>query len=90
MTESVASATPTLTKDQAVAKAEAASGAKYNNWPTSLQYFAKDTDHVILTHVVQVQNDQTGEWYAAYVDAATGEVVNMVSFVADASVSVLN
>ncbi|QRV97451.1 extracellular metalloproteinase MEP [Ceratobasidium sp. AG-Ba] len=87
--KSVAPATPALTKDQAVAKAEAASGAKYNNWPTSLEYFAKDTDHVVLTHVVQVQNDQTGEWYAAYVDALSGEVVNMVSFVADASYHVV-
>ncbi|KAG9074930.1 hypothetical protein FRC06_010373, partial [Ceratobasidium sp. 370] len=87
--KSVASATPTLTKDQAVAKAETATGAKYNNWPTSLEYFAKDSDHVVLTHVVQVQNDQTGEWYAAYVDAASGEVVNVVSFVADASYHVV-
>ncbi|KAG8700995.1 hypothetical protein FRC08_004337 [Ceratobasidium sp. 394] len=87
--KSVAPATPKLTKDQAVAKAEAAAGAKYNNWPTSLEYFAKDTDHVVLTHVVQVQNDSTGEWYAAYVDAASGEVVNLVSFVADASYHVV-
>jgi hypothetical protein len=35
--ESVSSPTPTLTKDQAVAKAEAATGGKYNNWPTTLE-----------------------------------------------------
>ncbi|QRV93969.1 extracellular metalloproteinase MEP [Ceratobasidium sp. AG-Ba] len=87
--KSVAAATPKLTKDQAIAKAEAATGAKYNSWPTSVEYFAKDSDHVVLTHVVQVQNDQTGEWYATYVDAATGEVVNIVSFVADASYHVV-
>ena len=52
-----------------------------------MQYFAKDTDHVVLTQVVQTQNVETGEWYAAYVDAASGEVVNVISFVADASVS---
>ncbi|KAG8781731.1 hypothetical protein FRC12_021577 [Ceratobasidium sp. 428] len=87
--KSVASATPTITKEAAIAKAEAATGAKYNNWPTSLEYFAKDTDHVVLTHVVQVQNEKTGEWYAMYVDAASGEVVNLVSFVADASYHVV-
>ncbi|KAG8706859.1 hypothetical protein FRC08_000825 [Ceratobasidium sp. 394] len=87
--KSVAPATPKLTEDQAVAKAEAATGAKYNKWPTSLEYFAMDTDHVVLTHVVQVQNDKTGEWYAAYVDAASGKVVNIVSFVADASYHVV-
>lgn len=87
--KSVASATPTLTKDQAIAKAEAATGAKYNQWPTSLEYFAKDSDHAVLAHVVQVQNDQSGEWYEAFVDASTGEVVNVVSFVADVSYRVV-
>ncbi|CAE6407528.1 unnamed protein product [Rhizoctonia solani] len=87
--KSVASATPALTKEQAVAKAEAATGGKYNKWPTTLEYFAKDSDHVVLAHVVQVQNDQSDEWYEAFVDASTGEVVNVVSFVADASYRVV-
>ncbi|KDN38716.1 hypothetical protein RSAG8_09266, partial [Rhizoctonia solani AG-8 WAC10335] len=84
--KSIASiAAVTLTKDQAIAKAEAATGSKYNQWPTTLEYFAQDSDHVVLSHVVQVQNDQSGEWYEAFVDASTGEVVNLVSFAADAS-----
>ncbi|KAG9119736.1 hypothetical protein FRC07_005084 [Ceratobasidium sp. 392] len=83
--KSVAPATPALTNIQAIEKAETATGAKYNNWPTSLEYFAKDSDHVVLTHVVQVQNDKTGEWYQAFVDAKSGEVINLISFVADAS-----
>ncbi|KAF8593454.1 hypothetical protein BDV93DRAFT_461173 [Ceratobasidium sp. AG-I] len=87
--KSVASASPTLTIDQAVIKAEAAIGGKYNSWPISLEYFAKDSDHVILTHVVQIQNEKTGEWYEAYVDANSGEVANVVSFVADASYRVV-
>jgi extracellular elastinolytic metalloproteinase len=80
-------ATPTLSKEDVVAKAEAAVGGKYNNWPTSLEYFAKDSDHVVLAHVVQIQNDQTQEWYEAFVDVTSGEIINVVSFVADASVS---
>ncbi|KAG8692314.1 hypothetical protein FRC08_009861, partial [Ceratobasidium sp. 394] len=87
--KSVAPATPKLTKEAAVAKAEAATGGKYNNWPTSLEYFARDSDHVALAHVVQVQNDQTQEWYETFVDATTGEVINVVSFVADASYRVV-
>ncbi|KAF8608678.1 hypothetical protein BDV93DRAFT_518742 [Ceratobasidium sp. AG-I] len=87
--KTVAPATPTLTKDQAVAKAEAATGGKYNSWPTTLEYFAKDSDHVVLTHVVQIQNAQTDEWYEAFIDASSGEVVNVVSFVADASYRVV-
>ncbi|CAE7145099.1 unnamed protein product [Rhizoctonia solani] len=85
--KTVAAATPKLTKEDAIAKAEAAVGGKYNNWPTALEYFAKDSDHVVLTHVVQVQNAETDEWYEAFVDANSGEIVNVVSFVADASVS---
>ncbi|CAE6434695.1 unnamed protein product [Rhizoctonia solani] len=88
--KSIASiAAVTLTKDQAIAKAEAATGSKYNQWPTTLEYFAQDSDHVVLSHVVQVQNDQSGEWYEAFVDASTGEVVNLVSFAADASYRVV-
>ncbi|KAG8689379.1 hypothetical protein FRC11_002881 [Ceratobasidium sp. 423] len=87
--KTVAATTPKLTKEDAIAKAEASLGGKYNNWPTSLEYFAKDSDHVVLTHVVQVQNDQTQEWYEAFVDANSGEVVNVVSFVADASYRVV-
>ncbi|CAE6435336.1 unnamed protein product [Rhizoctonia solani] len=87
--KTVAAATPKLSKEKAIAKAEAALGGKYNNWPTSLEYFAKDSDHVVLTHVVQVQNDENHEWYAAFVDANSGEVVNVVSFVAEASYRVV-
>ncbi|KAF8608977.1 hypothetical protein BDV93DRAFT_486410 [Ceratobasidium sp. AG-I] len=88
--ESVASSNPTLTKEQAVAKAEASTGGKYNGWPTSVEYFAKDSDHVVLTHVVQVQNAQSGEWYQVFVDTSSGDVVNVVSFVADASYRVVS
>ncbi|CAE6339071.1 unnamed protein product [Rhizoctonia solani] len=87
--KSVAATTPSLTKEAAIAKAEAALGGKYNNWPTALEYFAKDSDHVVLTHVVQVQNAETQEWYEAFVDATSGEIINVVSFVADASYRVV-
>ncbi|CAE6438006.1 unnamed protein product [Rhizoctonia solani] len=87
--KTVAATTPKLTKEDAIAKAEAAVGGKYNNWPTALEYFAKDSDHVVLTHVVQVQNAETQEWYEAFVDANSGEIVNVVSFVADASYRVI-
>ncbi|KAG8765974.1 hypothetical protein FRC12_007169 [Ceratobasidium sp. 428] len=87
--KSVAPATPKLTKEEAIQKAEVAIGGKYNNWTTTLEYFAKDSDNVALTHVVQVQNDRSGEWYEAYVDASSGEVMNVVSFVAEASYRVV-
>ncbi|KDN49853.1 hypothetical protein RSAG8_01918, partial [Rhizoctonia solani AG-8 WAC10335] len=87
--KSIASTIPKLTKEEAIAKAEAATDAKYNGWPTTLEYLAKDSDHVVLAHVVQVQNNETGEWYEAYVDASSGEVVNMITFVHKASYRVV-
>ncbi|CCO37081.1 hypothetical protein BN14_11232 [Rhizoctonia solani AG-1 IB] len=87
--KSVASTTPKITKEEAIAKAEAATDAKYNDWPTTLEYFAKDSDHVVLAHVIQVRNKEAGEWYEAYVDANNGEIVNMINFVHKASYRVV-
>ncbi|KAG8762487.1 hypothetical protein FRC12_009015 [Ceratobasidium sp. 428] len=87
--KSIAAVTPKLTKEEAIKKAEDAIGGKYNNWATSLEYFAQDSDHIALAHVVQVQNDQTGEWYEAFVDAHSGGIMNVVSFAADASYRVI-
>ncbi|CAE6394155.1 unnamed protein product [Rhizoctonia solani] len=87
--KSVAGAEPKLTKEEAIAKAESVTGAKYNEWPTSLEYFAKDDDHIVLTHVVQVRNRESPEFYGVYVDANSGEVVNVIDFVIDASYRVV-
>ncbi|KAF8600980.1 hypothetical protein BDV93DRAFT_533761 [Ceratobasidium sp. AG-I] len=83
--KSVAAAQPKLTKEAAIAKVEQVTGGKYNKWPTTLEYFARDTDNLVLTHIVQVQNEKSSEWYEASVDATTGKIVNIVDFVADAS-----
>ncbi|KAG8700293.1 hypothetical protein FRC11_013057, partial [Ceratobasidium sp. 423] len=87
--KSVANPDPKLTKEEAIAKAEEVTGVKYNNKPTSLEYFAKDDDHVVLTHVIQVRNHETAEFYGVYVDATSGEVVNVIDFVIDASYRVV-
>ncbi|KAF8749231.1 Fungalysin metallopeptidase (M36) [Rhizoctonia solani] len=83
---SIAPTTPKFPKQNAIAKAESLTGAKYNSFPVGLEYFAKDTDQVVLTHTVQVQNTATMEWYLVYIDASNGEVVNLVDFTAEASV----
>jgi extracellular elastinolytic metalloproteinase len=87
--ERVAAATPELTEEDAISKAEDAIGGKYNTSPTSVEYFAKDSGNVVLTRVVQVQNDDTDEWYEVFVDTNSGEIVNVISFVAHAKVSTL-
>ncbi|KAJ1301436.1 hypothetical protein OPQ81_008694 [Rhizoctonia solani] len=87
--KSVAAVTPVLTKEAAIANAEAALGGQHNDHPISLEYFAKDSHHVVLTYVVEVRNYETHEWYEAFVDAHSGEIVNVVSFGADASYRVI-
>ncbi|KAG9075709.1 hypothetical protein FS749_012600, partial [Ceratobasidium sp. UAMH 11750] len=87
--QTVAPAVPVVSAVQAIANAEKALGGQYNEWPTTLEYFATDSDHVVLAHVVQIQNMHSGEWKQAYIDANNGELVNVVDFVADASYRVI-
>ncbi|KAG9125120.1 hypothetical protein FRC07_008916, partial [Ceratobasidium sp. 392] len=84
-----ADANPLLTPVEAILKAEKDLGGKYNQWPTKLEYYATDTDHVALVHVVQIQNMHSGEWKQAYVDAKDGNLLNIVDFVADHSYRVV-
>ncbi|KAG8906517.1 hypothetical protein FRB99_006737 [Tulasnella sp. 403] len=83
----IASSTPKLTSAQAIAAAESHLGAKYNDWPTKQEYVLTDTDTAVLTYVVQVQN--ADHWFEAFVDAQTGDIVNVVDFVADAAYRVV-
>ncbi|KAH7312772.1 hypothetical protein B0J17DRAFT_634198 [Rhizoctonia solani] len=78
-----------MTKEEAIVEAEAATDTKYNNWPIALEYFAKDSDHLVLAHVTQVESEDTGERYESYVDASNGDIVNMISFVHQASYRVV-
>ncbi|KAB5595170.1 Extracellular metalloproteinase MEP [Ceratobasidium theobromae] len=90
--KSIASAAPTISKDNAIVIAESATGGNYTQRPivVELQYFAEDSDHVLLVYIIQVQNKQEGEWYQVAVDAASGDVVDVISFVADASYRVIS
>ncbi|KAH7325263.1 putative extracellular elastinolytic metallo proteinase precursor [Rhizoctonia solani] len=81
--------TPKVTKEEAIVDAEVATDTKYSNWPIALEYFAKDSDHLVLAHVTQVESEDTGERYESYVDASNGDIVNMISFVHQASYRVV-
>ncbi|CAE7187139.1 unnamed protein product, partial [Rhizoctonia solani] len=87
--KSVAGSTPRLTEINAIANAEAALGGIYNDRPVLLEYFVKDSHHIVLTYVVEVRNYETHEWHEAFVDAHSGEIVNVISFGADASYRVI-
>ena len=47
---------------------------------------AQQNGSVVLAHVVEIQNYDTGSRFEAFVDAHSGEVVHLTNFVASASV----
>ncbi|PPQ79236.1 hypothetical protein CVT24_007530 [Panaeolus cyanescens] len=87
--KSIASSKPTLSPDQAITAAEKALDGKFNDHPPTLEYVVKADNTAVLTHVVQIENDETGAWVEAFVDAHTGELVSITDFVAKASYRVL-
>lgn len=58
------------------------------NHPATLEYLARPDGSVALVHVVQIQNEETGTWYEAFVDAHSRTILSVTDFVSDASVSV--
>ncbi|KAF9443169.1 hypothetical protein P691DRAFT_764533 [Macrolepiota fuliginosa MF-IS2] len=85
----IASSTPSVSLEDAVAAAEKALNGKANDHQPTLEFFAKQDQSVVLTHVIQIENDQTGAWFEAFVDAHSGEVVSVTDFVTQASYRVL-
>lgn len=88
-TASIASSTPSVSLADAIATAEKSLDGQFNQHPATLEFFVKDDGSVVLTHVVQIQNDATGTWVEAFVDAHANVVVSITDFVAKASVTSL-
>ncbi|KAI0667554.1 Fungalysin metallopeptidase-domain-containing protein [Trametes maxima] len=86
---SVPSTTPSVSLEEATAKAESALGGKYNEYPATLEFVAKKDGSLALTHVVQIRNDENGTWFEAFVDAHSGELVQLTDFVSKASYRVV-
>ncbi|KAH9911363.1 Fungalysin metallopeptidase-domain-containing protein [Epithele typhae] len=86
---SVPSTTPTVSLEDAIANAESALSGKFNEHPATLEFVALKDGSLALTHVVQIQNDETGAWFEAFVDAHSGKLVQLTDFVARASYLVL-
>ncbi|KAF8056573.1 Fungalysin metallopeptidase-domain-containing protein [Lyophyllum atratum] len=86
---SIASSTPSISLDAAIAKAELALDGKYNGHPASIQYLVKGDGSAALTHSVQIRNEDAGTWYDAFVDAHSGDLLHVTDFVAKASYKVL-
>ncbi|KAL1947182.1 hypothetical protein VTO73DRAFT_14143 [Trametes versicolor] len=86
---SVPSTTPSVSLEDAISTVESQLSGKFNEHPATLEFVAKKDGSLALTHVVQIQNDDTGAWYQAFVDAHSGEIVQLTDFVAKASYLVL-
>ena len=56
----------------------------------TLQYFVLDDGTLALTYAFQVNNETTGAWYEAFVDAHSGQLLSVTDFVTHATVSPSN
>ncbi|KAG6907055.1 hypothetical protein DXG01_010741 [Tephrocybe rancida] len=88
-TNNIAPSTPSISVESIIPAAEEALDGTYNGHPTSIEYLAREDGSVALTHVLQIQNEETGTWYEAFVDAHTGEILSVTNFVSDATYKVL-
>ncbi|KAJ3514000.1 hypothetical protein NLJ89_g2625 [Agrocybe chaxingu] len=87
--KSIAPNSPTLSVEEAIAAAEQTLDGKYNDHPATLEYVVKADNTAVLTHVVQIENDETGAWVEAFIDAHSGDLVSVTDFVTKASYRVL-
>lgn len=82
----VASKEPTISVESAIKTAESQLEANlFSEVEPKLEYLAKEDGSAVLTHVLQVQDESTFNFYEAYVNAHTGEVESVVDFTADAT-----
>ncbi|KAI3608437.1 putative extracellular elastinolytic metalloproteinase precursor [Moniliophthora roreri] len=87
--ENIADSEPSIDVNSVISNAEEALDGKKNEIEPTLEYLALEDGSAALVHVFQVQNDEAGSWYEAYVDAHSGELLSVTDFVADLSYTVL-
>ncbi|KAF6756916.1 Fungalysin metallopeptidase-domain-containing protein [Ephemerocybe angulata] len=87
--KTIAPPKPTIDLQAVIPDIEKLLEGKYNGHPSSLAYLARPDESASLVHVVQIENEETGTWYQAYVDAHDGQLLSAVDFVAHASYRVL-
>ncbi len=87
MIAKIASSQPTISVGDAITKAEELIGGKHNDHPPSLEFLALPDGSAVLTHAIQIQDQDTGAWVEAFIDAHTGQLHSITDFVAKFSVS---
>ncbi|KAJ3486318.1 hypothetical protein NLI96_g4331 [Meripilus lineatus] len=85
----IASTTPSINVQDAIQRAEAAVNGTYNQHPPTIEYVAKENGSVVLAHVLQVENEHSGAFVEAFIDAHSGELTHLNNFVAEASYRVV-
>ncbi|TFK32692.1 metallo proteinase 10 [Crucibulum laeve] len=85
----IAPSTPSITWKSVLPQIEESLDGTFNGQEPTLEYLVKADGSVALTHVVQVQNNETNAWYEAYICAHSGELVSVTDFVAHATYTVL-
>lgn len=85
--ESAADKSPRINIRDAISAAERRLNGTHNGHPTKTQYLATSNGHLALVHAIQIENDDLGTSYEAFVDAHSGQLLSLTDFVCDASVS---
>ncbi|KAH9029326.1 Fungalysin metallopeptidase-domain-containing protein [Lactarius deliciosus] len=80
---------PSVSLADAITTAEKMLSGTYNGYPTTLEFVVQPNGFAALTHVIQIQNEPTGTWYEAFVDAHNNTLLSLTDFVAKASYRVL-
>ncbi|KAF8886335.1 Fungalysin metallopeptidase-domain-containing protein [Infundibulicybe gibba] len=88
--ETITPSTPSFDVGSVIPRAEKVLNGKFNGHAT-LEYLVegKFGSRIRLTHVVQIQNDNKGTWFEAYMDAHSGYLIAATDFVASASYKVV-
>ncbi|KAI9434966.1 Fungalysin metallopeptidase-domain-containing protein [Lactarius indigo] len=73
----------------ATATAEKTLAGTYNGHPPKLEFVVQPNGFAALAHVIQIQNETTGTWYEAFVDAHNNTLLSLTDFAARASYLVL-
>ncbi|KDR71794.1 hypothetical protein GALMADRAFT_229312 [Galerina marginata CBS 339.88] len=87
--KSAASQSPGIEIQDAISVAERRLNGTHNGHPTKTQYLATSDGHLALVHAIQIENDELGTFYEAFVDAHSGQLLSLTDFVCDASYTVL-
>ncbi|KAF8888327.1 metalloprotease [Infundibulicybe gibba] len=85
----IAAPAPSLDVQSVIPNAENALNGKFNGRTPTLEYLVQPDGSTALTHVIQIQNDKTGTWFAASMDAHSGDILSVIDFVARASYKVV-